>query len=1809
MDATTPNPHFKPLPDLPPPSQFKGNRSLGPSNSPNPPPLSLAATLHLRRLLSNALEEEHVAFQWLPHLENALLVLSTAVRSGSWTSGTKHKRLALRAASKLQRAGSQSTEPSLPPTPSNTEVTESQLVDSDWVHADEGSGKASDAILLAKLDARIAASTIPAPTTIPTHMVITLAPHEGARQFPELGIDFDLRPHREGCTFTVKSFSLPFYEDESGGRHGSGGEILAGFEEWKGIALQPSMSEVRIVGGDFSLKGVHSKDDFAALTRILQAGIYCILSLQLEAGLFENYQIPLKPTPSPPTTNSSPRPASASSPSASPKPNRRTKASSGLWNFISKKTEGILKPLQGPNPSRPETEKDPTRQPASPQPANATSDGSTIPAPFPNRVSLDLVRTLSQHIRLPSSLREDHGPTLNTQQPSPRIDVFSKIVTRLANDKVFLSTSPDVRIPPPSLLLRLAERERSFSLSESAASTPTLGTHTRFRLTGDERVGLHSLAGWTQCSLDVPNEDDLLAKLTNISAFLRHQSIRVLYAEYVPAIEQPVGETPEGKGKLRGEDGGSTSPSLDSTTEVTPTASGITLGSTTTGETSHTSTEPESPPSKLSTHPPQTASCLPPSWKHHRYFSQATDKSLGEFILDVCQAAEAGEVCGLAGCGRLRKDHGLEWVHAGAKITAKLEELSEETYGSLEAAHADGIVRLWSSCKDCSKRTEECVMSDAAFNYSFAKYLELMFYSTSFARIHPLICDHTAPNDKSPPSTDPSTTHSRIKIQRHFRLNKFSLTLHLSTIESELFEVRVPRLQIVKSVTEVKKEEGLRTEGDQLKKRDAVSSTARSLEDVLEEPGAHRERDDLRLEITYWWSGLKEHLTKLEEHLTGEIHHQKTKRLPTTPDDGEGSKLTPTPQDQSELSTVARTSPSPEGPVPSESETTLATSTSSTTVNLATSDLLNALRQSFQRTEQGLYKVLAETPDCYLNDVRRRFRVKSEQAKRKLDKWQAKHGTGADGVLGDVGSFESGPYEPEWWAPGHHLMPKSRVIVREKDWGSIVAYTLSSPEYIRELSNMAEGRTGSSSTGSDSPILKATSQVTSTPSSLSLASITPSPSLDEPVSAPLAQAHDAESDPEEGPAEQDDASFSALISRKAHPKDAAGILGLRDVLRNQRSIDTPSFTPHSSGFSGSGSSNGPTSSGGVSSTFKSLGSSASKLIRYGQGPSNLADTGMPPSAWARAELELSLQPAKGELKAVSGPQMTAAGSGGGKLSDILAQAEEDARALGITITDPSTSMPSTGDTQTSESTPKAAFAKLVKSPSAVEEMEEESSTATATPKVGGNTRLPTEASGVPSSDSISGSESEIPTALELSLHSREPTRSTIAPPVPPKDRMSTDLNRDLPETPTPLSRVILPGPKDLPHFSTPVGSAGASGSITSTVASAIRYVLGSQAPATPPKHLGLLSLNPSSGAGAIYPPIDDRPHLKYEFSLGKRAKFSCTVYYARQFDFLRKRCNVDSSLANGSEFGAGIIGSLERCVGWEAEGGKSKSSFLKTEDDRFIIKTLVNAWNVADLQVLLELAPSYFRYMDTTASHASVLAKLMGFYTVEVQTLDPKVKMKADLLVMENLFWNLNVAPGRTFDLKGIAGRKVKRPKAGGPKDKGSKDEASSDAEKTAGERRRVKAPASRSVAPMAVQKPLYDNEWIEGQQKTMLLVEPHSKAILKEAIRSDAEFLAKSNIMDYSLLLGLDKDRRQIACGLVDTIGSYTFAKTLEYKAKQGLTGGSGREITVVPPNEYQDRFVNAMEGYFVACPDKWAKGPSPLDDRVDLASLPAVL
>jgi 1-phosphatidylinositol-3-phosphate 5-kinase len=68
-------------------------------------------------------------------------------------------------------------------------------------------------------------------------------------------------------------------------------------------------------------------------------------------------------------------------------------------------------------------------------------------------------------------------------------------------------------------------------------------------------------------------------------------------------------------------------------------------------------------------------------------------------------------------------------------------------------------------------------------------------------------------------------------------------------------------------------------------------------------------------------------------------------------------------------------------------------------------------------------------------------------------------------------------------------------------------------------------------------------------------------------------------------------------------------------------------------------------------------------------------------------------------------------------------------------------------------------------------------------------------------------------------------------------------------------------------------------------------------------------------------------HLKYQFKEGA-AVMTCKIFYAEQFDALRRKCGVAER----------IVESLSRCLQWDSKGGKTKSVFLKTLDDRLVLK-------------------------------------------------------------------------------------------------------------------------------------------------------------------------------------------------------------------------------------------------------------------------------
>jgi 1-phosphatidylinositol-3-phosphate 5-kinase len=106
---------------------------------------------------------------------------------------------------------------------------------------------------------------------------------------------------------------------------------------------------------------------------------------------------------------------------------------------------------------------------------------------------------------------------------------------------------------------------------------------------------------------------------------------------------------------------------------------------------------------------------------------------------------------------------------------------------------------------------------------------------------------------------------------------------------------------------------------------------------------------------------------------------------------------------------------------------------------------------------------------------------------------------------------------------------------------------------------------------------------------------------------------------------------------------------------------------------------------------------------------------------------------------------------------------------------------------------------------------------------------------------------------------------------------------------------------------------------------------------------------------------------------------------------------------------------------------------------------------------------------------------------------------------------------------------------------------------------------------------------------KSPLFIREHSKRLLRASIWNDTLFLSKLNVMDYSLLVGIDQDTGELVVGIVDFIRTYTWDKKLESWVKETSFLGGGKEPTVVSPLAYKMRFRDAIDRYFLMIPEKF--------------------
>ncbi|CAH8352349.1 unnamed protein product [Eruca vesicaria subsp. sativa] len=274
-------------------------------------------------------------------------------------------------------------------------------------------------------------------------------------------------------------------------------------------------------------------------------------------------------------------------------------------------------------------------------------------------------------------------------------------------------------------------------------------------------------------------------------------------------------------------------------------------------------------------------------------------------------------------------------------------------------------------------------------------------------------------------------------------------------------------------------------------------------------------------------------------------------------------------------------------------------------------------------------------------------------------------------------------------------------------------------------------------------------------------------------------------------------------------------------------------------------------------------------------------------------------------------------------------------------------------------------------------------------------------------------------------------------------------------------------------------------------------------------------------------------------SVGK-PKYSIVCLYADDFRDLRRRC-CSSELD--------YIASLSRCKPWDAKGGKSKSVFAKTLDDRFIVKEIKKT----EYESFVTFAPEYFKYMKDSydLGNQTCLAKVLGIYQVTIRQPKSGKEIRHDLMVMENLSFGRKIT--RQYDLKGALHARFTATSANGAEDV------------------------------------LLDQNFVNDMNKSPLYVSKTSKQNLQRAVYNDTAFLTSINVMDYSLLVGIDDESHELVCGIIDYLRQYTWDKQLETWVKSSLVVPKNVQPTVISPIDYKTRFRKFMKTHFLCVPDQW--------------------
>lgn len=150
-------------------------------------------------------------------------------------------------------------------------------------------------------------------------------------------------------------------------------------------------------------------------------------------------------------------------------------------------------------------------------------------------------------------------------------------------------------------------------------------------------------------------------------------------------------------------------------------------------------------------------------------------------------------------------------------------------------------------------------------------------------------------------------------------------------------------------------------------------------------------------------------------------------------------------------------------------------------------------------------------------------------------------------------------------------------------------------------------------------------------------------------------------------------------------------------------------------------------------------------------------------------------------------------------------------------------------------------------------------------------------------------------------------------------------------------------------------------------------------------------------------------HSEIYHSFHKSLDFSVKIIFANQFEALRK-------IYCGSY--VDFINSIFKSEVWsDNSGGKTKSAFLKSHDQKYVIKVVKSS----EVKMFETMGDSYFEYIcrSFTQQCPTAMSKILGIFRIRMKLgADGKVT-QTHCVLMENLLLGVDESVAIKYDLKG----------------------------------------------------------------------------------------------------------------------------------------------------------------------------------------------